>query len=152
MSAVSACQTAVSQDLVERASRGLEEPVRVDAIDLDRVVPVKMSRHAIDQWHKRTMFDRTKLRATICLVSKLESGRYARTRRSPYSWVKSRDLNPIYITLGPNIIFPAELCREDGFELEIVTCLTNPCSTRPLADGAKVRRRPSRTRRQRSYR
>lgn len=137
-------ETSERRELEARVATGLLDPVRIRALDLTEVVPVKVTEHAMDRWHLRVMSDRSFLRATVRLVELLESGGHVRSRRHPFRWVKGRSRNLLYFSLGPNVLLPAESSPEDGFELEIVTCLTNPCSDHPLRDDA--RHRPSRRR------
>lgn len=133
-----------TRDLEARVATGLLDPVRIRALDLTGVVPVKVTEHAMDRWHLRVMNDRSFLRAAVTLVELLEAGGRVRSRRHPFRWVRGERRNLLYFSLGPNVLLPAEPSPEDGFELEIVTCLTNPCSDHPLRDDA--RHRPSRRR------
>lgn len=136
------------RNVEERVATGLRGPVRVRATDLEEAIPIKVSDHALERWHLRVMKDRSFRRATVALVELLESGRGVRSRRNPFHWVRGREKNLLYFAIGDNVLLPAETSPEEHFELEIVTCLTNPRCGHPLpTDGRKrkaYRRRRSR--------
>lgn len=117
-------------DIARRVATGLREPVQVRAIGVGIPMPTKLSDHAIDRWHSRVMNDRSRFEATAALVELLESGQRVRTRRHPFAWVCGRDKNLSYFTIGSEIILPAEAGRDDGVDLEVLTCLTNPRAPR----------------------
>lgn len=139
-------------DLEARVATGLLDPVRVRALDLAEPVSAKVSDHAMERWHLRVMNDRPFLKAIAHLVELLESGRNVRSRGRPFQWVVGGSRNLLYFSLGPNVLLPAETCPDDGFELEIVTCLTNPCSVHPLQDDSRRRPPKRRSRPRRSAR
>lgn len=68
----------------------------------------------------------------LLLLELLRSGKEVWSRRHPYRWVAGNNRNLVYFSIGHDVMLPAEDLDDDRFELEIVTCLTNPRSRHPL--------------------
>lgn len=122
---------------VTKVSTGLKEPIQSLPSDLDSPLPVFISDHVKDQWHRRVLPDRPRRDALVELVEILEAGTGLKTRRSPYQWVRSCRNNSLYLAVGRDIILPAEPIRGSAEILEVTTCMTNPAAKHPLG----IRRR-----------
>lgn len=123
---------------IAKVSTGLKDPIQVLPSDLDFPLPVLISDHVKDQWHRRVMPDRPRRAALVELVEILETGTGVKTRRAPYRWVRSSRHNALYLAVGRDIILPAEPVRGSINTLEVTTCMINPASKHPLG----FRRRP----------
>ena len=127
-----------TESAIAKVSTGLKEPIQALPSDLDSPLPVLISDHVKDQWHRRVLPDRPRRAALVELVEILEAGTEVKTRRSPYRWVRSSRNNSLYLAVGRDIILPAEPVRGSAETLEVTTCMTNPASKHPLG----FRRRP----------